>query len=314
VKVVFGTENLPAESQNGVVALGFFDGFHIGHQALIQKGRELAEKSKKKLLVYTFDRHPLEIVDPPRAPLLLSTLEEKISLAKSFPIDFFLVGEFNNAIRQMEHQTFLKEIVAGKLNASYVVAGYNYRYGNQHQGNANTLLVDAPKFGITPFIVDAMKIGNEVVSSSRIRALLLEGKVEEAEMLLGRRYSLHGLAIHGDGRGKTLGVPTANLLIPSCKLIPRIGIYAILGCVDGKKLGGVASIGKRPTFGGKETVVEAHLFDFNEDLYGKTLDIEFVSWIRDEEFFPSQEALIHKMREDIEKGRKILMRLTKHTL
>ena len=310
MEVIRGIENVTDSCKGGVVTLGFFDGFHKGHQALAARAKSLAAQSGSHVVIYTFDRHPLEIVEPSRAPLLLTTLEEKIGIAEKSGVEFFLAGEFDQNLSRMEPGVFLKEIVADRLNARRLVVGYNYRYGRGHAGNVETLRRDAGSLGIPVEVVDAVIVGGEAVSSSRIRRVVAEGSVAEAASLLGRPYALTGTVVKGDGRGKTLGVPTANIKVDPRKLVPKIGIYAGIAAVEKSRAGALISIGNRPTFGGGERVIEIHLLDFNGDLYGKNLTVELTAWIRDEEKFSSAEALMEKMREDIAKGREVLERGT----
>ncbi len=308
MEIIRGIDQIRSKHQHQAVVLGFFDGLHRGHQALIEKARFTADQSspKSRVLLYTFDRHPLEIVDPARVPPLLTILEEKIKLASKFPLDYFLIDEFSQELSNLEPQVFLETIVAQILKPKNVIIGFNYRYGKDHQGNASTLLLNAKKLGIDVTVVEPEIVNQAPISSTRIRTLLREGNVGEAESLLGRRYSVQGKVVRGEGRGKALGVPTANLEIPQEKLIPRSGVYLGLVQVDGGKFGGLISVGKCPTFGGERLVVEAHLLDFQGNLYGKEVEIEFVAWCRDQETFASPEALAEKMKEDIALGRSLL--------
>jgi len=306
MEVIRGLENLQEKHRGAVVVLGFFDGFHLGHQALIAEARQSAQALSAPVLLYTFDRHPLEVVNPAQAPLLLSTLEEKIELSRKYKVDFLLIGEFNAALSKFEPNDFLKQIVVEKLSPKKMIAGYNYHYGQGQLGNAKTLVRDAKTFGLSVEIVQPVEIGKTVVSSSAIRKLLEAGDVEAANRLLGHPYSLQGMVIEGKGRGKNLGIPTANLSINPRKLIPKPGVYAGAAHLAERTYGGLISIGNAPTYNDPQTTTEVYLLDFNGNLYGKSLALDFFAWRRPQEKFPSAEKLVAAMREDITWGRGIL--------
>ncbi len=312
MKIIHGLENISEKDQNQIVILGFFDGIHKGHQSLIQEAEKISStlNDSPSLLLYTFNRHPLEIVNPERAPFLLTTLEEKIELLEKRQIDLLLIGDFNEEISKLPPGNFLKNIVSEKLKPQYVVTGFNYRYGKNHKGNVEALSKEGKTLGFPVSVVSAVMIDGEPASSTRIRNLLIAGSVEKAAELLGRNYSISGIVTRGEGRGKTLGFPTANLQIPSRKLLPKIGIYAGTARIKNKPLnkewGAAVSIGKRPTFNGDQIVVEVYLLHFNGNLYGEKIEIELIKRIRDEEKFASAEDLIEKMKEDVSLTQKIL--------
>ncbi len=312
MKIIHGLKNISEKDQNQIVILGFFDGIHKGHQSLIQEAEKISStlNDSPSLLLYTFNRHPLEIVKPEQAPFLLTTLEEKIELLEKRQIDLLLIGDFNEEISKLPPEIFLKDIVSEKLKPQYVVTGFNYRYGKNHKGNVGTLSKEGKTLGFPVSVVSAVMIDGEPASSTRIRNLLIAGSVEKAAELLGRNYSISGIVTRGEGRGKTLGFPTANLQIPSRKLLPKIGIYAGTARIKNKPLnkewGAAVSIGKRPTFNGDQIVVEVYLLHFNGNLYGEKIEIELIKRIRDEEKFASAEDLIEKMKEDVSLTQKIL--------
>lgn len=312
MKIIHGLENISEKDQNQIVILGFFDGIHKGHQSLIQEAEKISStlNDSPSLLLYTFNRHPLEIVKPEQAPFLLTTLEEKIELLEKRQIDLLLIGDFNEEISKLPPEFFLENIVSKKLKPQYVVTGFNYRYGKNHKGNVETLSKEGKTLGFPVSVVSAVMIDGEPVSSTRIRTLLTSGSVEKAAELLGRNYSISGIVTRGEGRGKTLGFPTANLQIPSRKLLPKIGIYAGTARIKNKPLnkewGAAVSIGKRPTFNGNQIVVEVYLLNYNGNLYGEKIEIELIKRIRDEEKFASAEDLIEKMKEDVSLTQKIL--------
>lgn len=307
--VIRGLGAVQKNHQGSVVCLGFFDGFHLGHQALITRARELAAKLGVKLLLYTFERHPLELLDPARAPGLLMTNEEKADAARELSTDIVLFGEFHRELAGYAPERFFKDVVVGRLRASGVACGFNYRFGKEQKGDAVYLAELARAERLPAEVMDPVLVDGEPVSSTRIRRILLEGKVAEVVRLLGRRYTVTGTVVKGEGRGKNLGVPTANLQVFPGKLLPKIGIYAGLVRRGKEEYGGVMSIGTRPTFGGTEVVFEVYLLDFDGSLYGETLSVEFVARIRDEEKFDSVEALVSRMKEDIAAGRSLVLPL-----
>lgn len=315
MRVLHGLSEFKPSHRHAVVILGFFDGLHLGHQALIRQARRLADLNSppKKVLLYTFDRHPLEIVDPARAPKLLTPLEEKIALLHEFPVDFLLVGKFDRAIAKLSPAVFLKKIIQEKLRPAALVIGFNYRYGHQHKGNVATLLKQFSSADLPVTVVKPVRIKGEPVSSTRIRRVLLDGNAAEAKALLGRPYLVQGPVVKGEGRGTPMGIPTANMQIPPRKLLPRLGIYAGFARVDGKTYGSVLSIGKRPTFHDKNVTFEAHLLGFKGNLYGKKISVDLLKRRRDEEKFESVEALVKKMKEDLVWGRKFLSHLKHRT-
>jgi riboflavin kinase/FMN adenylyltransferase len=311
MKIIHGIKNLSKTEQNQIIALGFFDGIHKGHQALIREAERisLTFPDSPSILVYTFNKHPLEIINPEKAPFLLTTLEEKIEMLEKLQVDLLLIGEFNETIANLSPKDFLKKIVCEQLKARQVITGFNYRYGKGHKGNVETLVKDGESLGFPVSVVSAIVLDGEPVSSTRIRNLISSGSVEEAARLLGRNYSLTGIVTQGEGRGRNLGFPTANLHINYRKLLPKIGIYAGTAKIKeetpesntykNQEWMVAISIGKRPTFNGKQIVVEAHLLNYSGNLYGKKIEVELFKRIRDEEKFSSPEALTKKMEEDV---------------
>lgn len=305
MEIIYGLDKIKERHQNAIAVLGFFDGFHLGHQALVEQAKTLASQTEPvpPILLYTFDRHPLKIVNPLKMPHLLSTLKEKIKLAEKFRIDFLLIGTFDLSLSRLEPSGFMREIVAGALHPKGVVIGYNYRYGKERQGDAASLVRDGSKLNLSVTVVQPVTVNGAVVSSSGIRRLLTDGQVEEAGGMLGRPYAMEGKVVRGAGRGKDLGFPTANLEIPEKKLIPKAGIYAGLMQLKEKRYPGLISIGNAPTFSPNKLALEAHLFDFKENLYDKSMKIEFVAWHREQKKFPSSQDLVLAMKEDAVWGR-----------
>jgi riboflavin kinase/FMN adenylyltransferase len=290
--------------KNSVVTVGTFDGVHLAHQALIRDVVNRARERKGRSVVITFDPHPKEVLTG--KPLhLLTSIEERQQMCEQLGVDVFFCTEFTyDFSRQSSRDFYLRYVIQG-TGVSEVVEGYDHHFGRDREGSIEELLKLGREF---EFSVDALKpvyVDEEIVSSSQIRQHLLQGKVDRAHRLLGRPYPVDGLVVRGDGRGRQLGFPTANLQLSSNrKMIPQDGIYFARVNVDATPYSCMVSIGVRPTFftHGQRTI-EAHLLDFEGDLYGKTLSLEFLKWLREERKFASAEQLIEQMNKDREESR-----------
>ncbi len=284
--------------RNSVVTLGNFDGIHLGHQELIRmiirRSREIGGTS----IVITFRPHPLKVLAPERCPALISIYEEKIRLIEDLGIDVLVKIPFSLEFAKMTPRDFAGNVLAHLLGSREVFVGYNYRFGRGREGNIDSLRRFGAEFGFSVREVEQVSLDGEEVSSTRIRTLLSEGEVEHASRLLGRRYAITGVVIKGDGRGKTLGFPTANIA-PKHQIVPADGVYAVRVLVREKTYDGIVNIGIRPTFDTGCRTIETHIFDFDEDVYGEEITVTFFGKIRDEMKFNSKEALIHQVGNDI---------------
>lgn len=283
-----------------VIALGFFDGVHLGHAALLNKARQEAERLGCKAAALTFDQHPDEVVFGRKTPLL-NTLPERERLMKErFGMDEVLTLSFDAAMMQMPWERFAEDILCDRFRAEAVVCGHDFTFGHKGRGNAQRL---RETFGENCHVIEAVELNGETVSSTRIRELLQQGQVEQANQMLGRNHFLTGEVIHGKQLGRTLGTPTANLLLQKNVLAPAFGVYAAR--VDGKPA--VTNIGVRPTVDDGEAVtVESWLLDFDGDLYGKTVTVELLSFLRPERKFSSVEALKEQILLDGETTKDLL--------
>ncbi len=300
-------QDLPLELPNPVVTLGNFDGVHLGHRRLLEETRRLAEELKGTSVVATFEPHPRRVLRPEADLKLLTTFEERLALFKEAGMEAILVIPFTSSLAALPAEEFVEEYLVYGLRARGVVVGYDYRFGKKRKGDTELLKRLGEKYNFSVIVVPPQRVNGTVISSSLIRELLEKGRVEEAARLLGRPYSVKGKVIKGHGRGVQLGFPTANLEVPREKLIPALGVYAVRVVVfDGGRLSGVANIGYKPTFSDKELSFEVHIFNFNGNLYGKTITVEFIKYIRPELKFPSSSALKEQIHKDCLKAKEIL--------
>jgi riboflavin kinase/FMN adenylyltransferase len=287
------------------VTVGVFDGVHIGHRRVLADLVKAARERGLLPAVVTFDPHPLHFLAPDRAPLMLTSVEQRIEQFRQLGIEVSGILYFPD-IRDLTAEEFATQVLAPALQAQWVVVGADFRFGRDRGGDAGLLQRMGEEEGFEVSIVDMYDREEEVVSSTRIRALLSEGNVEEAALLLDRPYELTGVVQPGDGRGRTIGFPTANLAVAPERLLPANGVYACrirgdLGIRDA-----VVNIGTRPTFGGQDRRVEAFLFDFNGDLYGRDLAVRFVAGIREERTFVGVEDLRRQIEADAAAARVLL--------
>lgn len=287
------------------VAVGVFDGVHRGHVTVIQ--RLVAQCQERGVIpgVLTFDPHPVEVLAPAQAPPLLTRIDRRIELLHELGIQWVGVLDLRD-IRLMSPEEFVTAVLVAKANSRVVSVGADFRFGHDRAGDVTTLVELGERHGFDVAAVDLVADEEGIISSTRIRQLIIAGHVAEAAELLGRPHRVSGVVVRGDARGRTLGYPTANLPLPAGLAVPADGIYAVRvrGAIQAD---GVASLGVRPTFGTSGVrLLEVHVFDFSGDLYGKTLDVDFVARLRGEERFDSVEALIDQMDKDALTAREIL--------
>ncbi len=290
-----------------VATVGTFDGVHLGHWAVLQEIRERAEAAGRRSVLVTFDPHPLRIVRPEHAPRLLTTpLEKKEILAES-GLDWAVFLTFTEALSRYEPRRFVEEILVDRLGVEELVIGYDHGFGRDREGDPETLERIGRELGFSVDVVPPVAADGAAVSSSRIRALLEDGDVVTARLCLGRPYSIRGVVVRGEGRGKGLGFPTANLQIGGGdKLIPPQGIYAVRGVLRGGTYAGALHLGPRPTFKGSPPSIELHLIDFDRDIYGEEIRVDFVEQLRGVEPFTTVDALVAQIRVDVEKARQVV--------
>jgi riboflavin kinase/FMN adenylyltransferase len=305
--VIFKSLDEIKYNQNTVVTLGTFDGFHLGHQQIVRSVLEKTKKYGGRNVLITFDPHPRKIVSIKNHIQLLSTLSEKIEILSPLGIENLFVINFTKEFSQQTPEQFVTKYLVDGIGVKEIVIGYDHHFGKGRGGNFDLLnsLGEKYNFVITP--VEEFKVGKETVSSTKIRKALLNGNVSKANKMLGRQYSFIGKVVKGEGRGKILGYPTANLKIENeDKLLPAIGIYAAQCSVNGKWYNSLLSIGSRPTFSFNGRVVpEIYILDFDKDIYNVEILIKVIQRIRGEEKFNSAEELIKQMDKDKVAGLKI---------
>ena len=280
-----------------IAVLGNFDGCHKGHQELVKAAFKRKEETGASILVITFDPHSKDLKG--ESIKRIQTLDEKLQCFEKLGVDGVLALAFTETFSKMDREDFLKNILIYKIGVTDIIVGHDYRFGYQGAGNVDFLEEEKTQLGYHLIVVPAFKIKGEVVSSSKIRTLIKAGEIVLSKDLLGYYPLVTGQVIHGFGVGKTLGFATANLLIDEVKIIPKVGVYRVIGQVSGKKVKGFCNVGYQPTFDRKkQLIVEVHFFDFNEDIYGETICIHFIKRIRDEIKFNSVEELKAQLRKD----------------
>jgi riboflavin kinase / FMN adenylyltransferase len=297
--------------QGAWITIGSFDGVHIGHQQIIKTLVNGARADNTVPVIITFYPHPAKVLKPFPDPFYLSTPEEKDIALASLGVESVLTIRFDRELASLTASAFMN-ILHKQLKFSYLLIGYDFRLGANREGDINKLREIGQKLGFYVKAIEPLQSTAQVVSSSLIRKLITEGDITTANTLLGRWYSLTGDIVHGDGRGKHIGIPTANIEPYREKLIPGIGVYAALAEVDGNLHQAMVNIGRRPTFYNfpEKQSIEVHLLDFNKDIYGLQLRLNFLRRIRDEVKFNSAKELIRQIRKDINDSREVLQYAT----
>ncbi len=281
-------------------ALGMFDGIHLGHHMVLEQALRMAKIHQLESVVFTFANHPQSIISQTPTPLL-STLAERIAMFDALGFDAALVLDFTPELKKLTAEAFVQDILVHSLQVRAVSVGYDHRFGSGRKGDGAFLKAQGEHNGFLVEIVDPVQVDHQIISSTLIRKLLGFGDLERANQYLGRPYHLEGTVVHGVGRGKTIGFPTANLDISPERLIPAHGVYAGFAQIAGEspQYPAVCNIGLAPTFGDQGYArIEVHLLNQQRDLYGQTLRFDFKTHIRDEQTFPSVEALIHQLEKD----------------
>jgi riboflavin kinase/FMN adenylyltransferase len=306
MKLIDRIENLTEKFPYPVVTIGNFDGVHLGHQAIFRRLSDRAKKKNGTSIVFTFEPHPLKVIAPARAPKLLTTFKDKVNRIKTFGIDVLICANFTKEFAEMQAEDFVKKVLLNAVGVKEIFVGSNYFFGKGRRGSPVLLKELGEKYGFKTAIIPEIKIENVIPSSSRIRTLVAKGKVEEASVFLGRYYSIEGVVIEGTKRGKRLfNMPTANVAAVN-ELFPKDGVYAVTVDLDGKIYGGAANIGCNPTFEDKKFSFEVHILEFDGELLGETLHVNFIKRIRDEMRFSKVDDLAFQMKKDIEEIRQIL--------
>jgi riboflavin kinase/FMN adenylyltransferase len=296
----------PPPVGGSAVTIGVYDGVHLGHQAVLadleERGRSLGVEWR---VVLTFDQHPLAVVDPDRSPRMLTSIEHRVAILGSMGVDVVGILPFEQ-IRSMDPTAFVHQVLLGSLGAKLVVVGSNFRFGLNRAGDVAGLQREGDHHGFAVDAVDLLRGDGAAVSSSAIRAFLEAGDVEAAGAALGRPFELWSTVIAGDGRGHSIGFPTANLSVETGMAIPRRGVYVARVQLASREVPAVVNVGIRPTFGGERLIVEAHLIGIEEDLYGRRLTVRFIHRLRDERRFGDVDDLIAQITQDVDDARRFL--------
>ncbi len=301
-----GLESIKQPFDAVSVAVGMFDGLHVGHQSLIRAAVEDARRQSRPSVVFTFDRHPAELIAPDKAPGYLSTPRQRESLLRCLGVDHVVITRFDHRFRDLSPEAFLHFVLNGVLGARGVFVGEDFHFGRNQVGDVVYLREAQGRFGYTLRVHPPILVRGDRASSTQVRTLLRTGDIAAASEMLCHSYILNGVVVHGHKLGRKLGFPTANLKLNRPQVIPANGIYAVWGHVKDERFMGACSIGVRPTVGGTDRTVETYLLDFNDDIYDTEMDIEFVSRLRDELKFESLEALVEQMDYDVRQARTIL--------
>ncbi len=288
-----------------VITLGNFDGIHLGHQKILASVIKRAQRLGAPSLVYTFDPHPLKVVAPHKCPPLIVGLEDKKALIEAAGIEYLVFARFTQELAATAPEEFAREVIVRRLGAVEVLVGENFSFGRGRSGGVGRLKELGRDMGFVVRAVPPCTRGGQMVSSSRIRALICDGKVKKAASLLGRPFFIRGRVVSGDSLGRTLGFPTANIE-PAGELIPLDGVYAVMTTLQGARYKGMVNIGRGPTFKGKSRKIEVHILGFKGDLYGEDISVEFMKRLRNEKAFCDGDALIRQIKRDRERVEKVL--------
>ncbi len=300
-----GLANWAAIDGPTTVTLGVFDGVHLGHRSLIER----AFSHPGKRVVVTFEPHPVEVLAPGTPPRLITTLDERLNLLERLDADLVAVLDLTE-IRHLSPDQFVEQVLIAKLKTGAFSVGEDFHFGRDRAGDVSFLLRSGAAKGFDVDVVELLDSGERVVSSSQIRELIALGDVETAATLLGSYYRMSNTVVDGDKRGRSIGFPTANLNPAPRKVLPADGVYATLATVKGVTYSAATNVGTRPTFGGGARMVETYLLDFDDDIYGEDLTVEFVSRLRPELEFKTVDELVAQMHDDVDESRRILATVT----
>ncbi len=296
-----------------MVTIGTFDGLHKGHQLVINQLKELASNENGETVIFTFYPHPRIVTAPNETSLrLLTTKNEKIKLFEQFGVDHLIIYPFNEAFAALSYTDFVKTILVEKIHTYCLVVGYDHRFGKNREGGYEYLQKCAEKYGFKVHRTEALSVETDKVSSTKIRAALETGAIAKANQYLGYRFTLHGTVVNGKQLGRKLGFPTANIeASDKYKIIPGYGVYAVLIEIDDKQYKGMLNIGTRPTFNNNadNRSIEVNIFDFAENIYGKSITLVFIDKIREEKKFAGVDALVEQLKTDKEVAQELLLSL-----
>ena len=309
MQIIHDIETIKEPFKSAVITIGNFDGVHIGHQALFHEVIEKADAMDGTAIAMTFEPHPIRVITQNGHPPLITLYEQKTELIEKVGIDVLICIPFTMDFAALSARAFVEDILVKRIGMKAIIVGQDYTFGNKREGNVDLLKQYADDLGFTVIVADwiqSSKADNHRISSTAIRKLVMDGHMEKAAKMLGRNYQIRGTVAHGRDRGgKLLGIPTANINLQD-ELCPKVGVYAVIVKYDGKRYPGVANIGYSPTFDDHVFTVEAHILDFNKDIYGEKIMVNFVQRLRDEIKFSGIDKLVKQIDLDITQAREIL--------
>ena len=298
MKTIHGIENFPA-SEGSIVTIGTFDGVHLGHQQILKQLIDTSQQSKLKSVLLTFFPHPRMVLQPDISMRLIQTIEERERALRKTGLDYLVIHPFSEKFSRLSADDYVKQILVEKLNVRKVVVGYDHRFGRNRTASLEDMYNYADIYDFEVIEIDAKKIKSTAVSSTKIRKAIDEGDIALANSYLGDPFSLEGVVVHGDKRGRELSYPTANIELQNKhKIIPKQGVYLIQSDLDNEVVYGMMNIGTKPTFDTTNPSIEVHFFDWNGDLYDQTLQVKLLKWVREEQKFDSVEELQAQIHAD----------------
>lgn len=299
MNIYFELEDIEVNGDQTSVALGTFDGLHIGHMEVLNEMKKTAEEKKLKTFVYTFSNHPRELLTPDQVPPKIMDVDEKVQIFTRVGLDYLALIRFDEEQFNLEPEQFIKSVLVEKLNMKHLTVGYDYRFGKGAKGDVQLLSQLGNIYGYTCDVIAPIMKNELRVSSTLIRELLGDGKIEEANFYLGRNHFVKGVVVEGKKVGRTIGVPTANLRIKENISTIKSGVYITETVYKKETFRSVTNVGYNPTFNQVGLNMETYIFDFNQDLYGQTIEVHFIKRLRDELKFDSIDELIEVMKKDL---------------
>lgn len=304
MEAIFGDKTVKLENKGSAVGLGNFDGLHVGHMALVNTLIDEARLGDLESVVYTFTKHPENIIRKKLFTPLLTSVAKKIELLNETALDYIFFDEFDEIYSRMEPERFVKEVLVERLGAKVVVAGFNYRFGYMGQGDVDLLKRLGEKMGFKAVILPPIKIDRQIVSSTLIREYISKGNMEKVHTYLGRHFSITGEVLDGKHLGRKIGFPTANLQPEQYLIMPRTGVYITKTLYNGEIYNSLTNIGFNPTFGGVERIsAETHIIDFDKDIYASNIEVFFLKKLRDERKYKNATELTEQIKSDIRQAK-----------
>ena len=298
MKTIHGIENFPADEVS-IVTIGTFDGVHLGHQQILKQLIDTSRKSKLKSVLLTFFPHPRMVLQPDVPMHLIQTIEERERALAKTGLDYLVIHPFSAEFSRLSADDYVKRVLVQQLNVQKVVVGYDHRFGRNRTASLEDMYHYADIYDFEVIEIDAKKIDSTAVSSTKIRKAIDEGNIELANTYLGQPFTLEGMIVHGDKRGRELSYPTANMDLQNPhKIVPKQGVYLVKSNLSNRGVYGMMNIGTKPTFDASMPSIEVHFFDWNGDLYGQAVQVELLKWVREERKFSSVEELQTQIQAD----------------